>query len=147
MIVFMLAAILSGCPPRDGIADTIASTTSVSAILTASPALLKAGQSGELLLRFLPASGIHIAGEPAVTILLDTTSILVSGGPPIQETDSTSGNLLADVPVRLMVAGRTGAEPGTYPGRATVSYFSCSETEGWCRKKSDILSFTITLSR
>jgi hypothetical protein len=147
MIVFILAGILLGSPSNDGIADTNASAVYVSAVLTASPPSLKAGQPGELLLRFRPASGIHIAGEPAVTIHLDTTSVVVPGGPLTQETDSTSGSLRANVPVRLRVALRPGAEPGTYLSRATVSYFYCSDAEGWCRKKSDILPFTITISR
>lgn len=147
MNVLLLAGILLGYPRNDVIADSNASATYVSTVLTPAPASLKTGQSGELLLLFRLASGIHIAGEPAVAILIDTTSVVVPKGPPTQAIDTTSGNLLADAPVRLRVAIHPGAVPGTYPGRATVSYFFCSDTGGWCRKKTDILSFTVTISR
>ncbi len=145
-----------------------ASRTGLAAILTLVPTLVQAGppQHVDVEAAFVPAKAgsgaavavwlrpkdpsVRVNEEPAPRIVLDPAQALlvdrVVPPPAPAEGAADSGTaryLDPDVPVRFPVAVAAGAPKGLGSVRATVSYFYCSKTAGWCRKGSTAVEFSV----
>lgn len=140
----------------------------LAAILTFGPVLAQAGppRHVEVEAAFVPAkagsgaavavwlrpkdAAVRVNEDPAPRLLLDPAqAILVdkSVSPATRGAaaeDPGAGRYLdPEVPVRFPVALAGGAPKGLGTVRATVSYFYCSKTAGWCRKGSTEVEFSV----
>jgi hypothetical protein len=140
----------------------------LAAILTLGPALAQAGppQHVEVEAAFVPAktgsgaavavwlrpkdAAVRVNEEPAPRLVLDPAqAILVDRAPAAgarAENPAEPGAaryLDPGVPVRFPVVLAGGAPKGLGSVRATVSYFYCSKTAGWCRKGSSEVEFSV----
>ena len=106
---------------------------------------LKPGGSGEVEFRFIPVDGIHINVDPPVTFTLDTMTVVSLKEKPVMTKDAKTGYLSTSSPVRQTVVLARNAAPGTFTVKGTVSYFFCSETEGWCNRQKQPVEFTIVV--
>ena len=101
------------------------------------------GTEGTLEFHFIPAEGIHINVDPPVAFSLDSVSYLTLNGKPSMTKDRNTGYLSTTDPVRQTVRLDKKAAPGMLTVKGIVTYFFCSETEGWCNKQREPVEFTI----
>ena len=93
---------------------------------------IKAGSAGNLLFRLRPQKGIHINLKPAITIVVDSSDgILRSGTPDIPKADSF---LNTSRPIVQRIALPAGLRKGKGFITGTVTYYFCSDAEGWCSR-------------
>lgn len=111
------------------------------------PALaeMRPGESGVIELRFRPADGIHVNSDPPVQFTLDSGGAVILDGKPVMTTDARTGYLSAKAPVTQKVTLGSAAAPGRLTVKGTVTYFYCSDTEGWCNRQKQPVKFTITV--
>ena len=136
--------------------------------LLVAPLLLPGPQHFTLTAAFEPAAGashdaavaitfsgtdpmIHINEEPAPRLKLDPLqTVLVdrqkppSGKGPDLDPDAARSLDLAE-PVRFPVALSPTAAKGPQVVKATVVYFYCSKREGWCRRGTAEIEFTVAV--
>lgn len=116
-------------------AEPVASSQNPSVITTVTipNQPLARGQTGEIVIVLLPADGIHINAEPPVRVSLDSAATVSLVGEPQQILDETTGYLDADAEVKQRFRVTKNAAAGTHRLKATITYFYCSDSEGWCK--------------
>ena len=93
---------------------------------------LKSGAKGELLITLTPRQGIHINLEPPLSVTLDQSKAIASlGNIAIAQKDTI---LDVSKPIRFTFTLAQSIKPGKVTIGGAVTYFYCSETEGWCSK-------------
>jgi hypothetical protein len=104
---------------------------------------VRAGNEARLLFEMQPNAGLHLNVVPAITLeLIDAKNftLLAKKFAP----DSTSKTLTTKdgykifdphhvQPVSFAVKVEKGVKPGRYPLKAKLTYYYCSDAEGWCR--------------
>lgn len=104
---------------------------------------VRAGQEARLLFRMQPREGIHVNVVPPISLdLIDAKNFTL----PAKKfkPDSASKTLTTKdgyeifdprhaQPVWFAVKVEKGAKPGRYPVKAKLTYYYCSDAEGWCR--------------
>jgi len=106
------------------------------------------GGNGEILLHFAPVDGIHVNADPPVDFSLDTTVTAIQlNGNPVMTSDESTGYLSAAMPVKQKIKLHSTAAPGPVTVKGTVTYFYCSDGEGWCKRQKDPVEFTILVKR
>jgi hypothetical protein len=92
--------------------------------------------------------GVHVNEEPAPRLKLDEQSVLADkqAPPPAKAHtyDPQSAKYL-DLTFPLSFPVAWAAKPPTtmQSVTATLVYFYCSESEGWCRKGSEAIAFNV----
>ena len=94
-------------------------------------------------------SDVKINQEPAPRLKLDPEQgVLVDRqAPPTRKGESVSEPKYLDIslPVAFPVALNPKAPKGEQPVKGTVTYFYCSKREGWCRKGTSEVTFTVAV--
>jgi len=85
-----------------------------------------------------PAPRLKLAGEPAVLVLKPVAAV-----PAAERDPGVTRYLDTAAPVRFPIAIAAGASKGKQLVKASVTYFYCSKTEGWCRKGASELEFPV----
>lgn len=93
---------------------------------------LKAGSTGNLLISLQPKKGIHVNLKPPIKITFDSTSALVRAGAPTIPVADTFLN--SSKPIQQRVALAAGLKPGKAVVKGSVTYFYCSDADGWCSR-------------
>jgi hypothetical protein len=108
------------------------------------------GMAGAVSVLFSPTDpDVHINEEPAPRLKLDPGQIVLvdrQAAPPARAADfDPDKTRFLDVakPVRFPVAIGTKAPKGKQEVTAKVVYFYCSKREGWCRRDSAEVEFTV----
>lgn len=106
----------------------------------------KPGDKGELAVKLIPAAGFHVNANPAVEVRLSDTGDLILRGEPSQTIEKKSGYLSSRTPVRQPIAIPVTASRGRHTLKGTVTYFYCSDAEGWCQRYRQpvTISFSVT---
>jgi hypothetical protein len=100
----------------------------------------KRGGNGAVVVTLSPKEpGIHVNEQPAPRLKLDGETVLVDKQAPRPKSSltfdpDTATYLDPEIPVRFPVAFAPKAPKGSQHVSATVIYFYCSQTEGWCRR-------------
>lgn len=110
-----------------------------------------AGANGAIAVRLVPTTqGIHVNDTPAPRLRLDPDQkVLVDRQrPEKKDVEVPADPALAlfldpDVPVRFPVALAKGVPSGPQDVSARVTYYYCSQTQGWCRKSTDPIQVTV----
>jgi len=98
---------------------------------------------------FIPADpDVKINQEPAPRLKLDPEqSVLIDRQPPAAARKGESAGepkyLDTTLPVAFPVTLNAKAPKGEQPVKATVTYYYCSKREGWCRKGTSEVEFTV----
>ncbi len=103
------------------------------------------GAKGELLVTLQPIKGIHINLEPAMSVRFDSSSGLQSNGAmgiPRKENYFDAGKKI-HIPFVLSAA----SAPGTATLKATLTYYYCSDAEGWCSRFRQPLEISMTVTK
>lgn len=100
---------------------------------------------------FIPADpDVRINQEPAPRLKLDPEqNVLVDRqAPPAAHKGESAGEpkyLDTSLPVAFPVGLNPKAPKGEQPVKGTVTYFYCSKREGWCKKGTSEVAFTVAV--
>ena len=107
--------------------------------------VLRPGDRGRVLVSFTPADGIHINVDPPVSVKIQKNSLISLRGNPDMTTDKETGFLSSGTPVEQLFSVSHKAAPGEHTITGTITYYFCSDTEGWCRKQSQAVTLTLNI--
>ena len=112
----------------------------------------KPGAHGAIAVTFTARDpDVHVNEEPAPRIKLDLgQTALVDKQPPMPKSvpvyePETARYLDLTKPVRFPVAIAGNAPRGPQTVKASVVYFYCSQREGWCRRGTTDVEFTVDI--
>jgi hypothetical protein len=105
--------------------------------------LLRPGATGTLAATFVPAEDMHINATPAVEFTITSSKVFRLVGRPQQKVDERNGYLSLRGPVMQKFLLDNRARPGHHRIKGRLTYFYCSNSEGWCRKR--VVSFERTV--
>lgn len=111
----------------------------------------KAGADAHVAVTLAPRDlDIQVNEEPGPRLkLAEDEAVLAdkqkpSGKPPVYDPENPK-YLDTSLPVHLPVAVKATAPKGRQAVKAKVTYFYCSKREGWCRKGTEDVEFTVTV--
>jgi len=110
-----------------------------------SRATFKPGDTGEITITIAPAEGYHVNANPPVEFGLDAPKTIMLKGVLSQVTDKNNGYLSTRSPLRQTFYVPSTVKPGAHTLKGMVTYFYCSDVEGWCQRfrQPIALSFTV----
>lgn len=109
------------------------------------------GAPAWVTVQFLPLDpAVHVNVEPAPRLSLPEQQDLLSEPPTPVPARVTAEGLLGryvdpNVPVRFAVALSPRAARGRHIVRASITYFYCSASAGWCRRASDDVDVSVNV--
>jgi hypothetical protein len=101
------------------------------------------GAPASIAVQFLPLDpSVHVNAEPLPRLSLPESQDILTEPPNPVPARVTPEGLLGryidpQTPVRFAVVLSPKAAKGRHVVRATVTYFYCSSSAGWCRRASD----------
>ena len=104
---------------------------------------IKAGTEGELLITLTPKKGIHINLDPPLSVKLDSSDAVSSIGKPFIPKKDTIFD--TSKPIRFPFTVSKNVKPGNITIQGILTYFYCSETDGWCSKFKQPLVVKLTV--
>jgi hypothetical protein len=112
----------------------------------------KAGANGTVAVLFTPkGDDVHINESPAPRLKLDPEQrVLVDRQPPaparVEPYDPEKVRYIdLALPVTFPVGLAADAAKGLQTVKATVIYFYCSKSQGWCRRGSTAVDVAVTV--
>ncbi len=114
------------------------------------PAAKPGGQAAVAVL-FTPLDpDVRINQDPAPRLKLSLEQAVLlqkpAAAPPAVPVEPGVARYLdTDTPIRFPIAMAPGASKGKQSVKASVSYFYCSKTEGWCRKGASEIEFPVVV--
>jgi hypothetical protein len=108
---------------------------------------IKIGATGDLLISLTPKKGIHINLIPPIDIKFENTKMFTSIEKlNIPQNENTT---YVDIsrPIKQSFTLAKKLKPGTIAMKGTLSYFYCSDAEGWCSKFIQPIDLKITVVR
>ncbi len=97
-----------------------------------------------ITLKFRPSPDIHMPKEPGVSIAIDSGSCLRVLSPLQQPIDSGTGYLNVNEPMSVDCVILPSTPAGHAVAGAVITYYFCSDSEGWCKKWSQHVSLAVT---
>jgi hypothetical protein len=104
--------------------------------LAASPDTLRPGAGAELLIAFSPKKGYHVNAVPPVSVSFDSAAPAREEGKLAIPSDTATGYLKSSLPVRRPFRLTPSAGRGPAKIGGVLTYYYCSDAEGWCRKEN-----------
>ncbi len=121
----------------------------VSCRTTISRTSFKPGEIATLLVTLTPQKGIHINTVPPITFAAnDSASVTLVGNLKYSTVNvDTSVFVKTSKPVTQSFSISKSAKPGSYVLKGTLTYFYCSDAEGWCSKFKQPIAITINVKK
>lgn len=113
---------------------------------TLSAPSFRSGDTGEIRVALTPASGIHLNGSPMPEVRLARGSVAAVTGKTGAAVNA-KGYLEPGSTVVQRFTIRKDASRGTHLMRATLTYYYCSDTEGWCMRFHQELELSLKITR
>jgi hypothetical protein len=136
LIVFIAISLLSAC-----LAFSVGKTapkTNDNVVFVASAKTTTASAGGSVTVKFslLPKDGFHINIEnnPAMIVKIDSPLVASADGDPKITKRPKTVFLDDSKPVLQKLKLSNELKPGPVTIRGTLTYFYCSDKEGWCSK-------------
>ena len=110
---------------------------------------LKPGTKGQLLISLTPKKGIHINLQPPIDLKLEKNpTIVLVGKPELAKVKvDTSEYLDASKPIKQSFTIAKAAKSGMLTLKGTLTYFYCSDSEGWCSRFKQLIDLSVTVAR
>src|SRR5262249_14286211 len=111
----------------------------------------KGQAQGAVLVSFVQTeAGVHVNEAPAPRLALDAGQSVLDYKPPVAKGEAPVDPALAKKldltqPVRFPVTLHAGAAKGEQAVKGTVTYFYCSDHEGWCRKGTAEVAVSVSV--
>jgi hypothetical protein len=104
---------------------------------------VKAGSTIDLLIKLQPEKGIHINLEPPLSLALDSsTTTTVKGKLSIPAANKF---LDASKPLKQSIVLSSSVKPGKQTIKGILTYYYCSDAEGWCSKFKQPVELTLNV--
>lgn len=110
-----------------------------------SNARIKQGGSGELQLSLKPVKGIHINATPPLQLKLDSLEGLSLNGSPVIPKAKKPDYVDTSTPIRQRFTIASSLSPGTHALKGMLTYYYCSDAEGWCSKYKQPIEVKLTV--
>lgn len=107
----------------------------------------KPGDTGEITITISPAEGYHVNAKPPVEFKLAGDKAILLKGPLSQVTDKGNSYLSTRSPVRQSFYVRSTIKPGFHVLKGTVTYFYCSDAEGWCQRFQQPITISFSVEQ
>ena len=107
---------------------------------------LKPGASGEILIYLKPKKGIHININPKIEVKLDSSGIIASTGNLVIPQAPKTSSLDPAKPIKQSFKLSHNIKPGRAILKGTLTYYYCSDAEGWCSKFKQPVELTIIVT-
>ncbi len=96
--------------------------------------IFKAGTFGEIIIKFKPKNGIHINLDPPISINLDSQASVRASGKSFFKKEDETEYLDVSKPVKQKFFIPRNITSGKHKIKGMLTYFYCSNTEGWCSR-------------
>lgn len=106
---------------------------------------LSPGAGAELLFTFKPKKGFHVNAVPPMAVAFDSAAPARKGGKIVIPSDTSTGYLKPSLPVRAPFTLAAASPKGRSELKGVLTYYYCSDIEGWCRKETQRFSVPITV--
>jgi len=117
----------------------------VSVKITLKNQIIASGDSGEIAIEFNPKEGYFINSVPILSIKLDSNDIIASTGKIKIPAGKKPEYVDTSQPVKLPIIYRKDIKKGKYPLIGTLTYFYCSQQDGWCAKYKQTFTLKVTV--
>jgi hypothetical protein len=145
LFFFTAIAVLSFLASTAGLVKPFADNQYVKFTCKLPSPSLKPGASGNLLVSLKPAKGIHINLKPALSVRFDSLSEVRPNGdveiPKKGEYLDAAGN------IRIPIIVPASLKPGSASLRAELTYYYCSDAEGWCSRFKQPIELSLTVGK
>ncbi len=94
----------------------------------------KRGAKGFLTFTLNPDKGIHINSDPAPSFVFDSTCGIAADGKLEVPKDEKTKFVSKKLPIKQGFLIPAGVTTGTVSIRGTLTYYYCSDAEGWCSR-------------
>jgi hypothetical protein len=116
---------------------------------------VRAGKEIRLIFEMQPKAGLHVNIEPAIKLsLIDAKNFILAAEKFAPDSTSKTvttkdGYKIFDPqhaqPVTFTVKVDKSAKPGRYPVKAKLTYYFCSDAEGWCSVANQEFVFNLVV--
>ena len=141
----LLATILAVVPLRAGSPQRISGNKSVTVEIALKKTSLAPGASGEMAFTFAPVAGIHVNLKPPPEFTLDSSSLAALSGRLVLPKGTEYLKPSASVTQRFQLS--PNAKPGPATLNGTLTYYFCSDKDGWCSKYKQPVAIALTVRR
>jgi hypothetical protein len=142
----LLGLIATALVCATSLAGTPGDTEHVACRASLSASTFRRGDTGEIRIVLTPAAGIHVNGSPLPSLRLAPGAVAVAQG-AVDAAVNARGYLTGDSTVVQRIGIRKDAPRGTHVLRGTITYYYCSDTEGWCMRSQQALELSLTITR
>jgi hypothetical protein len=142
--IALLALVLASVPVSAGTVR-LTGNKSVTVEVSLSDSLVLPGDTVTVAMRFRPVEGIHINLQPPLDFKRDTSSSAALAGTLVLPKGEPYLNTNSPVVQRFVVP--RGAKPGHLALKGMLTYFYCSDKEGWCSKYKQPVELSVTVRR
>ncbi len=109
------------------------------------PATIKAGGNAELLFTFATQEGIHINLDPPIEVEIDKKFAALGKLDVPKVKGSEYLNLKK--PVKQSFTLNKKLKPGKHQLKGTLTYFYCSDEEGWCSRFQQTIQLNVVVEK
>lgn len=109
------------------------------------PATIKAGGNAEILFTFATQEGIHINLDPPIEVELDK-KFATLGKLDVPKAKGIE-YLNLKKPVKQSFTLNKKLKPGKHLLKGTLTYFYCSDEEGWCSRFQQAIQLNIVVEK
>ena len=106
---------------------------------------LKPGEKGELFISLQPVKGVHINLTPPMSVSFDSLGEIQASG--TMEIPKKETFLDITKRIRIPFVLSPASKAGTATLKATLTYYYCSDAEGWCSRFKQPLEVTMTVAK
>ena len=117
-----------------GLAGGVATRSNefVECTVSTRPSTLKPGATGMLFITLKPKKGIHVNLTPPLSVIIDSSDVVAASAK--REIPKAKKYLNTAKPIRYTFTLSPTARTGEATIKGTLTYFYCSDAEGWCSK-------------
>ena len=121
--------------------------TYVTSTITLKSKAMKPGSKGQVLITLKPEKGIHININPPIDVKFDSNGIVDSRG-KLEVPRSKKTDYLDDTaPIRQFFTLKKKIKQGTMTIKGVLTYYFCSDAEGWCTKFKQPFDLAVTVKK
>ena len=95
---------------------------------------LSPGSKGHLLISLKPKKGVQIPINPPMDVKLESSNAIISVGKLEIPKSKKKPYVESALPVKLSFTFSKTVQPGVVPIKGVLTYYYCSDAEGWCSK-------------
>ncbi len=147
MPAWLLLGMMFAVPAMAQMAGKPSATSPVKVSASFSKEAFRKGEKGEILIAFAAERGYHINVDPPVELAIDSGKVIQLKGKLALPVDKSNGYLSTRSPVRQTISVPKTVTPGEHLMKATVTYYYCSDAEGWCVKYRQPVTLSFTVVR